>query len=38
MNAMNEEREEMPKVTHRGPLLLHITPPYGIISSVTFLM
>ncbi len=30
--------EEMPKVMHRGCLLLRITPPYRNISSVTFLM
>ncbi len=30
--------EEMPKVMHRGHLLLRIMPPYGIISSVMFLM
>jgi hypothetical protein len=33
-----KEREEMPKVTHRGRVLLCIMPPYCIISSVTFLM
>ncbi len=33
-----ENWKEMPKVTHRGCLLLCITPPYRIISSVTFLM
>jgi hypothetical protein len=32
------KREKMPKVMHRGCLLLRITPPYCIISSVTFLM
>jgi hypothetical protein len=34
----NGFREEMPKVTHRCPILLRITPPYCIVSSVMFLM
>jgi hypothetical protein len=32
------EREVMPKVTHRGCLLLRLTPPYCIIPTVTFTM
>jgi hypothetical protein len=36
--AKHKIREEMPKAMHRGPLLLRIMPPYGIISSVMFLM